>query len=846
MSAHTRELCFGRCRLDPARRILLVDGEPTRLGARAIDVLIALVQRRERIVGKDELFALVWPGLVVEENNLQQHISALRKLLGPQAITTVPGRGYQFVAAVAGDAAATAAATPAPPHPLGNLQGQPPLIGRAADVADVQARIAAATPVTLVGPGGIGKTRLALAAAQALRESFAGGAWFVDLSTLDEPLQVAPTVAHLLAVDAPADARLPATIAAALRAQPLLLLLDNCEHLLAAVAELVEAIGAQAPQARVLVTSREPLKVAGEQVIRLAPLTLPLPGEDLTAETPADRPGAVQLFVARAQAADRRFTMTADNAALVADICRRLDGLPLAIELAAARLPLLGLAGLRDRLDDRLRLLTTGPRTAPWRQQTLRATLEWSHALLTASEQKIFRRLAVFVGGWSLPLVQQVVADDGEDPWEVLELLGQLVDKSLVVADGEAPRYRLLETTRSYALEQLAASGEEAALRRRHAQAMCELLDAFDRAVAREPRFDRLFATLEPEIDNIRAALAWAAGNGERSLAIGLAAASDWWWNEVDAFNEGLQWCRRLKPWVDESADPAAGARFRLTFAGIGRVTLTGPQEWVAEAQKAIDGFRAAGDRVGLYRALCLLGGPTGDQVDLPMVGRLLDEAASIEDPAWSPRLRLRRQGALEWWHDLGGRLEEAREAGRRNVALAREAGGVTLVGALSNLADTEFALGHTEQAIELCRQAIDESRRLGRPAAVFFAYGNLVPALLERGALDEAEQAIRDGRARFVRGLGSAFSMLVHLAPLVRRRGDAALAARLTGAADRAYRDTGNVMHPPETRTRQRLLDDLGRELGTERLAELRRDGEQWTEDEAFARAGFGAVPVP
>jgi len=844
VTASPSELRFDRFRLDPVRRLLWVDGEPSKLGARAIDVLIALAQRRTRVVGKDELFDLVWPGLVVEENNLQQHVSALRKLLGAQAISTVPGRGYQFIAAVEDDAAQPLPAADAAPRPRDNLPAVlPPLLGRTADVAEVRARLAAATPVTIVGPGGIGKTRLALAVAQMLRDSFDGGVWIVDLTPIDDPAQVAAAVAHTLAIDAP-EARLTATIAAALRAPPLLLVLDNCEHLLAGVADLVTAIAAQAPKSRVLATSREPLRLPGEQVIRLAPLALPMPGEDIAAEAPEDRPGAVQLFDARARAADRRFALTAANAGLVGDICRRLDGLPLAIELAAARLPLLGLAALRDRLDDQLRLLTSGPRTAPWRQQTLRAALDWSHGLLSADEQRVFRRLAVFVGGFSLPLVEQVTADDGDDAWATLELLGQLVDKSLVVVEGEAPRYRLLETTRSFALERLAQSGEEAAIRRRHARAMRDSLVAFDAAVMREPRFDRLYRELEPELENIRAALAWAAGGeGDLQLAIGIAALSTWWWNEVDAFSEGLGWCRRLAPKLDASIAPAVAARFHLTYGSMGRISVSDPKEWIAEVWLAIDGFRAIGDGANLYRALCILGGPTGGHVDQETVGRLLDEAAAIEDPAWSPRLRMRRQSALEWWHDLGGRLEEAREAGQRNVALARDAGGVALVGALSNLAETEVALGAISRAIELCREAIGEAQRLGRPAAVFYAYGNMVPALLELGDLDGAEQAIREARVGFVRGLGSANNLLVFVALLVLRRGDPELAARLVGSADRGHRDRADAMHPLEMRARTQVADEVGGELAPERLATLMSEGAEWNEDQAFERGGISSA---
>ncbi len=817
MNTGTAELRFGRFRLDPVRRVLLADGTPARVGARAVDVLVALAQRRDRVVGKDELFELVWPGLVVEENNLQQHVSALRKLLGPQAISTVPGRGYQFILPVEGDAAPAPRAD-ATPRTGGNLPPHgPALIGREADLAEVCARVEDATPVTLVGPGGIGKTRLAQAAALALRESFAGGAWWIDLSALDDPDRVAPTVAHALAVDAPAGTLMADTIALALRDSRILLVLDNCEHLLGAVATMAVAIGSRAPQARVLATSREPLRVAGEHVIRLSPLALPMPGEDIAAEAPGERPGAVQLFVARAQAADRRFALTPESAALVGDICRRLD---------------------------RLRLLTTGPRTAPWRQQTLRAALDWSYGLLAPDEQKVFRRLGVFVGGFSLPLVEHATSDGPDNAWETLEALGQLVDKSLVVAEGDVPRYRLLETTRSYALEQLAQSGEENEVRRRHARALRDRLAAFEEAVVHEPRFDRLFGDLEPEIDSIRAALAWAAGpGGDTRLAIGIAALSSWWWNEVDAFTEGLRWCQQLAPRLDASIPPAVAARFHLTYGGVGRIAVSDPQEWIAEVRQAIDGFRAVGDRVGLYRALCILGGPTGGLVDGQTVGRSLEEAAAIEDPAWSPRMRMRRQGALEWWHDLGGRPEQACEAGRRNVALAREAGGVALVGALSNLADSEFALGHADVAIELCRQAIAESRRLGRPAAVFFAYGNMVPALLERGDLDAAGQAIREARAGFVRGLGSAHSVLVFLALLKQRQGDAELAARIVGAADRGYRDTGEAMHPPERRAREQVLEALKPELGSQRLEQLLIEGTAWSEDEAFARGGVGPV---
>lgn len=826
------ECRFGRFRLDVLRRVLLVDGKPAKLGARAVDVLIALVLRRDRVVGKNDLFDLVWPGLIVEENNLQVHVSALRKLLGPQAIATIPGRGYQFVAPVDQDVAnSIAPISPAARERVTrdrtNLPAQlPPLIGRQAEVEDVTARLRRHALVTLVGPGGIGKTRLALAVARACADVFPDGVWLIDFTALAKPEHVAATVARVLSISLSTKSAARSTIAAALRAQSMLLLLDNCEHVLEEVAALATAIRSHARNVRLLSTSQEPLKLADEQVVRLAPLALP-PAEGVPNPATFADYGALQLFVARAQAVDHRLQLSSTNLATITEICRGLDGLPLAIELAAARLPLLGIEGVRERLKDRLQLFHSGSRDAPFRQQTLRAALDWSHALLGPAEQLVFRRLGVFVGGFSLELAQRVASDESIEPVAVLDHLGALIDKSLVVASGEArPRYRLLESAREFALEKMEAAGEHDVMRRRHAYAMRALMEDFDAAVVVEPHFDTLASRLEPEFDNLHAALAYScAVPSNRETAIALVAASDWLWNEYVRFGEGLQWARRVAPWVDESAARPLRARFHLTFAGLCRVALRPASEWVDRARKALAEYRLLGDRVGLYRALCLLGGPSGQLIAGRDIGPLLDEAARLENPDWSPRLRLRRQNALEWWHDLGGRLAEARAAGRLHVKLARQAGGTIEIGALSNLADTEFALGNADEAIALCRESIKRARELGRLTAIFDTYGNMVPALLDRGDLRAAGDAIREGRASFIRGMGTAFVMLVPLAVLVQRHGDPELAASLIGCADRAYREGGQVMHPPERRMRERLLADLQAALSLRRIDELRRD---------------------
>jgi len=838
------EIRFGRFQLDSIRRVLRVDGTPAGLGARAIDVLLVLVRHRERIVSKDELLDAVWPGLVVEENNLQVQVSALRKLLGPGSIATIPGRGYQFIADLDSDVApepvreAGTDAAFARPSPRSGVPGQrQPLLGRENDLAEVRALLSAHPLVTLTGPGGIGKTRLALAAADASQANYADGARLVDLSVVAEPAREQAAFSSALGIDTPTRQPATVTIAEALRAQSLLLLLDNCEHVLAEVATLVESILRRAPGVHVLATSQAPLRVAGEQVLRLAPLALP-PAAALPDLNEAVGYGALQLFVARARAVQRGFALKPDTLGIVIEICRRLDGIPLAIELAAARLPLLGLTGLQERLDERLRVLTAGARDAPVRQQTLRATLEWSHSLLDAGEQALFRRLGVFVGGFSLPLAQSVAVDI--DSWETLDRLGALVEKSLVVADdAPAPRYHLLESARVYALEQLAKAGETDAVQRRHAKAMRALVEAFDEAIPIAPRFDQLVNAFEPEMENLRAAIRWAMCTPDaHHTALALLAGSNALWIELDPFGDAIELYVTARAWLDDAVPPALAARFRLAFLAMARLRMLHPREWGDDAWRALDAYRALGDKVGLYKALCALGSAPRDVIDATQAGALLEEAARLEDPSWSPRQRSRRQLSLEWFHDQGGRFAAAREAGLQHVALARAAGALGAIPALSNLADTEFVLGNSEVAIALCREAIDRAAALGRPAAAAHAYGNMVPALLERGDLQQAEEAIRAGRALLVRGLGTAFVLLMPLALLAERHNQPELAARLLGCADRTYADNGHHLHPPEARIRQSVLSALTARLGGDAIAALQAEGACWSEDEAFERA--------
>ena len=404
------------------------------------------------------------------------------------------------------------------------------LFGRQDDIAALGKSIRERGLVTVVGPAGIGKTRLADAAAREHAGAFADGMRLIELAPLVDPALVAPTIARALGVaigDAPASLELALQ---ALAAQRLLLVLDNCEHVLEAVDAFVTLLRRSAPGIHVLATSQELLRHPDEHVYRLGPLSVPGEGADAAGLDAAAATGAVQLFVARARSLVNGFALTAGNVAGVVEICRRLDGIPLAIELGAGRVPLLGVDGVRQRLDERFRLLTGGARVALRRHQTLRAALEWSHGLLTAPEQTVFAALGVFSGTFSLEAVQALVAGPEMDAWAVLEHLGALVDKSLVAVEGsvtDVPRYRLLETTRAFALERLAASGATPHTLRRHAEVTLEFFEQAHRDVRSGMPSAHLVPRLLPELDNLRGALRWAAGaDGDDRIAVALFGAA--------------------------------------------------------------------------------------------------------------------------------------------------------------------------------------------------------------------------------------------------------------------------------------------------------------------------------
>ena len=808
-------------------RKLLVDGVPVRLGGRAFDLLVALADRAGRVTHKDELLQAVWPGKVVEENRLQVLISALRKLLGADAIRTVSGRGYLL------DLLFERRAAPRPPRPpMGALGAArpaaalstrlphdlPPLIGRDPDLLALRALLAQHRVVTVVGPGGVGKTRLALAAAisaQQQADAEARSVHLIELAGVAEGAPVAEAVARALGIGLAGLHAATAELVDVLETRDLLLVLDNCEHRLREVGELVDALARHAPRVRVLATSQLPLACRSEQVLRLASLAVP---QDRATLAEVLACGSVALLIERVRSRDPAFAVDAGNAADAVTICQRLDGLPLAIELAAARVPLLGLAGLRQRLDEHLRVLAAGPgrerELRPERQRTLRAAIEWSHALLNADERRIFRRLGVFAGSFSLTAAEVVAAEpvaaepvaaepaDGET--DQLDRLQALVDKSLVLrADrlaisgegpGEGPaggassvddgvRLRLMESTRAFALEQLEAVGETGLVMQRLCAAM---LSTFD--LSAEQRAQHIGGDIAQaraaDIGNLRAVLDWLGSQPAMALRhVELAGAAAWIWPRVGLRLEGLRRCRDALERIDAATPAALEARLQLGFAR--QVHRRATAEDCAAAQRAATLYAQLGDMPTRFQAFSILAHMRALRGEEAPTMAALEAMADAFDPAGHE---------VQWGtyffttgHALAqlGRLEEATavtEQARRMVDGHPSLSAQAVFGMAS--AQMEALNGRFGAAPVHAKRGLDVARRLGASGRLGMLLGDMATYLTELNRLDEAVVHARE--AVEVRSNdGTLWLQLDQLAQLACARGRLREAALALGRAE-------------------------------------------------------------
>src|SRR5271166_3486566 len=752
---------FGPFRLLPAQRLLLQGERPVRLGSRALDLLVALIRRAGETVTKPELAATVWPGVqIVGEGTIRVHVLELRKALGDgqdgrRYVSTVAGRGYCFVGSVTW--VSNQASPPAPRTPAVQDERSLPslptrVIGRDVALAAVASQLTQSRLVTVVGTAGIGKTTLALAVAESAGSAYADGVWFIDLARVREASLVASAVATELGIEV-GSADPTERLLSFARDRRMLLLIDNCEHVIDAAATITSQLLRDAPDVYVLATSRERLRVRGERVYRLAGLDSPPTGTAITADEALAYP-AVQLFVERAAACFAGFELTDLAAPAVGEICSRLDGIALAIELAAARVEDFGVGGLAAGLDDRFRLLSRGSRTETDRHRTLRGALDWSYRLLSYEEQTIFRRLAVFAGGFTLQAASAVTASTGDGSEDVPEIVADLVAKSLAATDlsGGDVRFQLLETMGAYALSKLAESGEAAVIGRRHAQYYRDLMQAS----LENPGQGNLAAAYRPEIDNIRAALAWAfSPGGDGSLAVGLAAASTPLWLEMSLLSECRGWMEMALDRLDAGD---RGKRLEIVLQCALGLSLITTQGMVDKARTALmtanelaEGFEDAYNQLRALGGLWICYLRSGEfQEALALSHRAEAIAGKTADPV---PLQI-ADGLLCTSHfHLGHYAEASRYAKRvyrRSAPAVRRALMVVFgldISITSGVFETHvfWLQGLLDQSAQMASAVLAEAETIGHPVSLAFAlawYGCL-PSLV-RGDLEAAKKLIK------------------------------------------------------------------------------------------------------
>ncbi len=712
-------------------------------------------------------------------------------------------------------------------------------IGREKEMAEVKRLLSAAYIVTLTGVGGSGKTRLALQIAAEVVDRYPDGVWWVQLASLSEALLVPQAVASALGIREQRGRSLMDALLDDLRQKRLLLVLDNAEHLISACANLADTLLRGCAGLRTLVTSREPLRIGGEHIYPVPPLSLPSPGMLLPVATLA-RSEAVRLFVDRAIAVRPSFALSEQNAAAALQICRRLDGIPLALELAAARVRALSVEQIATRLDDQFRLLTEGSRTALPRHQTLRATMDWSYELLTEPERLLFRRLAVFGGSFNLEAAVAVCS--GTDLLEsaIVDLLTRLVEKSLVVAGergGEA-RYHLLEPARQYALGKLRETAEALDVQARHRDFFLAFAERGHLGLASAERMIWQ-VRVESDHDNIRAALRWSIDNRSLEEATRLGASMARFWASRGLLNEGLAWLAELRKHEDQvSTRTRAGL-----LSGTGLLAFEiGEQRQAPEVtDHALAIFRQLGDRQGIEVCLRLLGMAEIEIGHYERAAALLDEAARLPRESGDIEAEaeaLRQRGYLAVKQ---GDYALATEKLERSLAVVRQTGKRRPIGfAIGHLAQAYFYQGQSDRAIAMLTEALDHLQAVEHGTGSAYFLNLLGLALLEKGDRQGAADAYRKciSLARETGYRWAVAEGLIGIGALSAAKGETALGARLSAAADSLLTKIDYVIPSAERTYMERLVDSLRRSMAPDEFEKATNQGRDMSIEQAVESA--------
>ena len=722
-------------------------------------------------------------------------------------------------------------------------------VGRETELDEIVALAHDHRLVTLVGVGGLGKTETAIHVGRSLNDSSDTAVYFVALAPVSDPSLVVTAIASTLGVQEVPNRPLLETLIVYLKHKTLLLILDNCEHIIAQTAEIAQAILSSCAHVQILATSRELLRVAGEQGYRLPSLSVPSPKEagGIRASDAAAY-GAIVLFADRARGVDHRFALTDENAPVVAELCRRLDGIPLAIELAAARVNQLSPKVLAEKLKNRFRILTGGERTALARQQTMHATIDWSYELLSGPEQRVFERLSVFAGGCTLGAATTVCGDEGIGEDDVFDLLSSLVDKSLLVVDfeGSEPRYRFLESFRQYAGEKLAARGEQVLIAHRHALASLELAERLDLGAYHDPKF--VPELIRDERDNWRAALQWAlADDGDTVLGQRLVGRLVVLWQD-HAPVEGQRWLDAALALVDERTPTDAIASLRYAEASLAMV-LGRFDVWLASSRSAAVHYRVAGDSLGLARAQHREANALANLGRFSEARKLLEEALSLARSngnhwpvGWILRSLAHVSGAVGEFDAARSYVAEALESYRALDAP------VDVAWTLDHLAGIEWQSGNSELALQIGSEMLATMRAFNQTRGVAVAFNDMPSYFIALGRYGDAEKVAREALAHAREYhlevyAQNALEDLAKLATLQQREEDKpeafARAARILGFVDARRQAAAGAEHNVlDARNTNRLLEIVRDALGGAAVARLTAEGASMTDEQVDEQA--------